>query len=139
MYIRSPRTRSPQRRTARQFGQRGTLRRNRPGQLSGVGQKIQQLQEQLEAGDITPEEFESHLEQLEAQHRHRRVAMALIAKARRTACGRRSRDSAVEPADVLLLQNAVKQLAKMEDADHAVRMLRDIVDAAGEMMKELGG
>lgn len=129
------RRRNNNRRVARQFGQRGLLRRNRPGALSGVGKKIQELQEQLEAGEISPDEYESFLEELEAQQRHSRAARVLIARARRAA----PRRAAVEPADVVLLQNAVKQLGQVKDADHAVRMLRDIIDAAGEMKRELEG
>jgi len=228
-------------RQARQFGKRGLGRRNRPAALSGIGEKIQELQQLLEAGEITPDEFETHLEQLEAQQRHSKVAKVLIARARkairtadhdggyyvtrlaldhktywvnarseqeaidmvyngegeevgqdgvtglppestyvaypdrgmrssggrdmmaawqlldkgivevslhpeklartaraRKAC-RRSHEGAIEAADVVLLQNAVKQLAKMESADHAVRMLRDIIDAASEMKRELEG
>lgn len=127
--------RTNMKRTARKFGQRGIGRRRHPGALSDVGQKVQELQRALEEGEITAEEFESHLEQLEAQQRHSRAARVLIARARRAV----ERNAAVEAADVMLLQNAVKQLAKMESADHAVRMLRDIIDAAEEMKRELEG
>lgn len=58
---------------------------------------------------------------------------------RKMGAAAQNRSAAIEPADVLLLQNAVKQLAKMESADHAVRMLRDIIDAAEELKSELGG
>ncbi|KKN66699.1 hypothetical protein LCGC14_0468850 [marine sediment metagenome] len=200
-------TRRPLRRTAR----RNRAMRQRPAALSGAGKKIQELQQQMEAGEITPEEFEAYLEEMEASQQHGASFRIAIARARaataayvdavaapkskyddlledvrrasyatRGATARayeegqeevgdllstavdpildaigvlaeqlpvealtheaaRSRVAAIEPADVVLLQNAIKQLSKMESADHAVRMLRDIVDAASEMMRELGG
>ena len=131
------RTRKPRRtsrpRVARQFGQRGTLRRRRPGALSGDGQKIQKLQEQMEAGEITPEEFESYLEQLESKQ-HTGATRILIARARRQAA---VRTAIIEPADVLLLQNGIKQLSRQKSADEATLLLDDIIQAAQELKNEL--
>ena len=117
--------------------------RDRPGALNPAAKQIRKLQEQLQAGEITSDEFESYMEQLEAEQRHSHVAMRAIARARQTAAryaaAAADRSAAVDSADVVLLQNAIKQLGSVKDAESAVALLRDIVDAAGEMMTELGG
>ena len=117
-------------RSAGRFGLHGQpgLRRRRPGALNPAAQKMRELQEALDAGKIDSDEFESQMEQLEAQQRHSYVG-------RRAAARRRT--ARIEPADVMLLQNAIKQFGRSKDADEAVRMLRDIIDAASDMKKEL--
>ena len=115
--------------------------------VNQVGKELQQLQRALESGEIDSAEFESRMEELESRSRAGRRAvvlhrarMALVQQVGQQAANRvaASHQAAIEPADVMLLQNAMKQLGEARDADTAIRMLRDIVDAASEMARELG-